>query len=1063
MNTQTTISRPDRPRSLNRFGAVAAVALFVTVIVSPVSLHAAETAGYDFETTASAAAGSIMAANPAQGFESIISSDGVSVRADSAGWEVGLSLTGFGRGERLAAVEPAAVTARGPRAELTRADLVEWYHNDERGLEQGFTIHQRPPGEGSLVLEMTLTGGLLPLAGDDGLSVSLASPGGALAAASYSSLVVEDAGGARIQARLEVGIAQGDGGPKLRIVVDDAGACYPLMVDPLLSNPVWSSSESEYTESVEWGDWDGDGDLDLAVGNSGTPNRVYSNSDGALALVWTSADTDDSSRVAWGDWDGDGDLDLAAANLGGPNRVYENDGLGLPTSLTSAWTSAESETTFDVAWADFDGDGDLDLAAANLNESLRVYANSGGTLSSAWTAPDSEYATTVAWGDWDGDGDLDLATGAWVNGATRVYSNSGGALSLAWTATEGPSATRALAWGDWDGDGDLDLAVGGNPTVVWSNTGGAFTLVWSSADPDDSTWSVAWGDWDGDGDLDLAVGKTLGPDRVYENDGLGLPTSLTSAWTSADSDDTYSVAWGDWDGDGDLELAAGNGGQPNRIYLNSGGALTSSWTSVDSGSHLGIAWGDWDGDGDLDLAIASSSSNRVYENEGGALTPGWSSADSDDTVSVAWGDWDGDGDLDLAAGNDGVPNRVYANSGGILSSAWTSADSDATRTVAWGDWDGDGDLDLAAGNWGQPNRVYANSGGGLTSAWTSAESEFTWSVAWGDWDVEGDLDLAAGNWGQPNRVYANSGGGLTSTWISAESEFTWSVAWGDWDADGDPELAVGNNGQNRVYANSGGNLSSAWTSADSDQTPSVAWGDWDADGDLDLAAGNAGTPNRVYVNSGGDLSSIWTSAESDNTWSVAWGDWDADGDLDLAAGNDGQPNRVSSNGWLSRPRGLPQTPTSPVLADRPGSTDAAYFHSSEECLASPVELNYTLVDEESDPARRIRVEYSVTGSGPWFEATEATGAGSHGLVDLTASHLGEPHLFVWDATADGVDSAEQASLRVVVLHQTSTRVAGPIQRAAMAAASPPFRICQPIVETPLFADGFESGSTSAWN
>jgi hypothetical protein len=222
-------------------------------------------------------------------------------------------------------------------------------------------------------------------------------------------------------------------------------------------------------------------------------------------------------------------------------------------------------------------------------------------------------------------------------------------------------------------------------------------------------------------------------------------------------------------------------------------------------------------------------------------------------------------------------------------------------------------------------------------------------------------------------------------------------------------------------------------------------------------------PNRVYVNSGGDLSSAWTSAESDNTWSVAWGDWDADGDLDLASGNDGQPNRVSSNGWVSRPRTLPQTPTSPVLAERPGSTDAAYFHSSGECLASPVELNYTLVDEESDPALRIRVEYSVTGSGPWFDATEAIGAGSDGLVDLTASPAGTPHLFVWDSAADGVVNADGVALRVAVVQQTSTRISGSFQRATMTAASPPFRICEPIVETPLFADGFESGDTSMWN
>ena len=359
MKTKNPVNRSGNHRFFDLFG----LALVCVLTSSPTPLLAAETASYDFHTAASATAGSITAVNPAQGFESVLSPDGVVVRADGAGWELGLSLTGLGRGELLAAVEPAAVSAQGTRAELTRAHLVEWYHNDERGLEQGFTIEERPPGEGPLVLEMAVSGGLLALLEPDGQSVALLPPGGSLAVLSYSKLVVEDRAGRVLEAWLEVVSDAAEGEPRLRIVVDDAVADYPLLVDPLLTSPAWSSADTDSTHSVAWGDVDGDGDLDLAAANLGQPNRVYYNSGGVLAPAWTSLEQDESLSVAWGDVDGDGDLDLAVGNVFGYNRLYRNDNGWL--SLTATWTSNEVDDTTSVAWGDVDGDGDLDLAAGN--------------------------------------------------------------------------------------------------------------------------------------------------------------------------------------------------------------------------------------------------------------------------------------------------------------------------------------------------------------------------------------------------------------------------------------------------------------------------------------------------------------------------------------------------------------------------------------------------------------------------------------------------------------------------------------------------------------------------
>ena len=207
------------------------------------------------------------------------------------------------------------------------------------------------------------------------------------------------------------------------------------------------------------------------------------------------------------------------------------------------------------------------------------------------------------------------------------------------------------------------------------------------------------------------------------------------------------MVWGDWDSDGDLDLAAGNAGEHNRVYLNTGGMLTASawWSSDESDVTRAVAWGDWESDGDLDLAAGNRlAPTRVYVNAGSGLetTVSWSSAETHDTYSLAWGDWDSDGDLDLAVGNvvygvyDGK-NRVYVNAGTALetTASWVSNEDDHTHSVAGGDWDADGDLDLAVGNIAQPNRVYVNTGSSLqtTAIWSSTESDETWAVAWETW------------------------------------------------------------------------------------------------------------------------------------------------------------------------------------------------------------------------------------------------------------------------------------------------------------------------------------------
>ncbi|CAG0931280.1 hypothetical protein TFLX_02063 [Thermoflexales bacterium] len=862
---------------------------------------------------------------------------------------------------------------------------------------------------------------------------------------------------------------------------------------PEILSLAWSSFENDSSTSVAWGDYDNDGDLDLAVGNHNPvdviayPVRLYQNVRGVLTVsaVWSSSELQRASSVAWGDYDNDGDLDLAVGNYNQPNHVYRNEHGNL--TVSAVYTTTESDSTEEVAWADVDGDGDLDLTAMNSCyipgcRSVRLYRNDEGSLttSAVWSSIEAGYTNSGAWADVDGDSDLDLAIGNW--GPVMLYRNDGALagiphLTMVYSSTENHDTANSVAWGDVDGDGDPDLAVGNwvTPNRVYRNDNGMLTAsaVWASSE-NDTTTSVAWGDYDGDGDLDLAVGNgtTNGggipgtPNRLYRNDGGTLTTS--AVWTSPEADNTQSVAWGDVDGDGDLDLAMAGGypGQPNRLYRNAGSTLEASaaWSFAEALFATSVAWGDYDGDDDLDLAVGSWDRIRLYPNHNGVLTYTaiWSSTADNETQSVAWGDVDGDGDLDLAVGNHYQADQIYRNDGvsdGVpqLTAIWLSLEAADTHVVAWADYDSDGDLDLAASGDSQPNRLYRNEGGNLTpsATWSSLEPERTYALAWGDSDGDGDLDLAVANYCsnyagcRSVRLYRNDAGAFLANaiWSSLEVDNSTSLAWGDVDSDGDLDLAVGNDGQpNRLYLNVNGSLASSasWSSIEVDDTTSVAWADYDHDGDLDLAVGNGGSPgqpNRLYRNDGGTLTAYasWTALEADSTQGLAWGDVDKDGDLDLAVANVyGAPNRIYTNRRYEpvQPGAVPM-----LQVTRPGPNANSYALS--KIWSDPIiPLTYTLSDRQGRPVKMINAWYSPNGGGQWLPAVAASGTST---TNLTTSSTGQAYTYMWDVAASGFfGQSDNVVFRLqavpAIVTGTHNAMPGPYLYGAYASHTFPFRV-----------------------
>jgi len=267
-----------------------------------------------------------------------------------------------------------------------------------------------------------------------------------------------------------------------------------------------------------------------------------------------------------------------------------------------------------------------------------------------------------------------------------VYRNDGGTFITDTVASAVLTEVQfgSVAWGDYDNDGDLDIlltgqASSGYVSEVYRNDGGTFITdtVASAVLTGVYRGSVAWGDYDNDGDLDILLTGLDNDDirvsKVYRNNGNGTFTDIGAGLTGVNRG---SVAWGDYDNDGDLDILLT--GQDNddirvsKVYRNDGGTFEEDTAASDvltGVSHSSVAWGDYDNDGDLDILLtgwgnSSGYVSKMYRNDGGTFTDTVASdvLTAVRTSSVTWGDYDNDGDLDiLLTGNNHVARVVYVS------------------------------------------------------------------------------------------------------------------------------------------------------------------------------------------------------------------------------------------------------------------------------------------------------------------------------------------------------------------------------------------------------------------
>jgi len=307
-------------------------------------------------------------------------------------------------------------------------------------------------------------------------------------------------------------------------------------------NPGWVD------EAMIWGDYDNDGDPDLIIAGvenySHKKTYLYSNQNAHMIPVSVNIEDVEAKSVDWGDFDNDGDIDLLITGILGKDgsitnrlaKLYRNDGAG--AGQDGSWVFTEfmdlgASYGASAKWGDYDLDGDLDILYSNQIGGggytyVKIYRNNNN--GSSFTKIDDIFPYVIGnagWIDYDNDGDLDIFTiSQWpfdsldVINILRNDPGPGGERVFVKINTGIQKGYNALSadWGDYDGDGDADLILTGfeehdtisrHVTRLYENLGdGRFKEVESDL-PDVCNGTAQWGDFNRDGKPDILLTGTL--------------------------------------------------------------------------------------------------------------------------------------------------------------------------------------------------------------------------------------------------------------------------------------------------------------------------------------------------------------------------------------------------------------------------------------------------------------------------------------------------------------------------------------------------------------------------
>ena len=650
-----------------------------------------------------------------------------------------------------------------------------------------------------------------------------------------------------------------------------------------------------------------DGIPDIVMATYGGVAVLLGKGSGVLATPFY-ASHNLTTSLAIADFNGDGELDIVANIVTNGSQLIFLAGKGNGTFRPPQLLSNPC-VDCSVAAADFDADGNMDLAVASTSSFFVLLGNGNGTFRSGPVAFPLGFGVWVTTGDINGD-NLPDAVAVDFAGTVNVYIGKGDGTFKETQYTSKKSGFQAVL-ADLNHDGKPDLVTQDRDTdtiSIWLNLGGgafgspATISAGCNAGFGCTFEGIAIGDFNEDGKLDIATPASV---LLGNGDGsFGTPVPFLAG------DEPITVASGDLNADGYSDLIVANFSATNISILFGSAQVLNQAPEIPVGLRpVSITSGDFNHDGKIDLAVASPAQLGVllFAGNGDGTFTRKLSIPSLSPGAVISGDFNRDGKLDLAISSQSTGTTIFlgkADGSFTRGAQYPNLYGDCTNHAigltpavcfATADVNGDGILDLVGANWIAPTfSVYLGKGDGtFVASQTMNLPASPTGLAVADLNHDGNPDLAFSLSFVGAVVYAGSRSGTFSNpvTLSDAGSTAAAVAIGDVTGDGNPDLVIaggggsGFNSYNVIVIPGNGNFTFApaiYLLADASPL-AVVLGDFNLDGHLDIASANyVGNNVSVFL---GDGKGGFTSSPSYIAGSGACGllaaDINRDGKPDL--------------------------------------------------------------------------------------------------------------------------------------------------------------------------------------